>query len=100
AIVDNAAKFSDGDGPVRLRFDADARFARIEVSDSGPGVAPADLPRLFDSYYQTEAGRERGGSGLGLSVARWVVEEHGGPIAAQSGPGHGLTVNIELPVLS
>jgi signal transduction histidine kinase len=100
AIVDNAAKFSGGEGPVQLRFAVEGRRARIAVTDSGPGVDPADLPFLFDSYYQTAAGRMRGGAGLGLSIARWVVEEHGGTIAAESGPSGGLTVNIELPIAS
>lgn len=100
AIVDNAAKFSAGQGQVRLAFSTEAGRASIAVSDSGPGVAAADLPHLFESYYQTETGRLRGGAGLGLSVARWVVEEHGGSIAAESPPGQGLTVRIELPVAS
>lgn len=98
ALVDNAAKFSAGQGAIRLSFSVDGATAHISVTDAGPGVAAADLPFLFESYYQTAAGRARGGSGLGLSVARWVVEQHGGAIAAESAPDKGLTVKIELPV--
>jgi two-component system response regulator QseB len=52
------------------------------VTDRGPGIVAADLPRIFDAYYQAQAGRERGGSGLGLALARWVVEQHGGQVRA------------------
>jgi signal transduction histidine kinase len=72
-------------------------FARVAVEDGGPGVAAADLPHLFERYYQG-AGPARGGSGLGLSVARWVVEQHGGAIAALSEAGRGLVVEFRLPL--
>ena len=98
ALVDNAAKFSGGKGEIKLSFAIRGTTAYIAVTDGGPGVAEADLPYLFESHYQTAAGRARGGSGLGLSVARWVVEQHGGIIAATSAPNKGLTVKIELPV--
>ncbi len=98
AIVDNAAKFSGEVGEVRLTFGVSDTGASIAVSDNGPGVDEADLPFLFESYYQTSAGRARGGSGLGLAVARWVVEQHGGTITAESGRNKGLTVRIDLPV--
>ena len=100
ALVDNAAKFSGGKGAIKLSFAIEGATAHIAVTDGGPGVTDADLPFLFESYYQTAAGRARGGSGLGLSVARWVVEQHGGSIAATSAPETGLTVRIELPVAS
>jgi signal transduction histidine kinase len=100
ALVDNAAKFSGLEGAIRLSFSVKGKRAIIAVSDSGPGVEAADLPFLFESYYQTTVGRARGGSGLGLAVARWVVEQHGGKITATSGLEAGLTVKIELPVAS
>lgn len=100
ALVDNAAKFSGGQGDIRLSFSVEGTHAHIAVTDAGPGVEAADLPHLFESYYQTAAGRKRGGSGLGLSVARWVVEQHGGVIGATSAPHEGLTVKIDLPVAS
>ncbi len=100
ALIDNAAKFSGGEGAIRFGFGLSENQALITVSDSGHGVGQAELPHLFDTYYQTPEGRIRGGSGLGMSVAKWVVEQHGGKIAATSVPGCGLTVQIELPALS
>ncbi|OJU14033.1 MAG: hypothetical protein BGN86_01840 [Caulobacterales bacterium 68-7] len=97
ALLDNAAKFGAGAG-VRLVLARDGDTAVFTVADRGPGVAAADLPHLFDSYYQTDRGRERGGAGLGLSVARWVAEQHGGAIAARSPDGEGLTIEIRLPI--
>jgi signal transduction histidine kinase len=100
ALVDNAAKFSGHEGAIRMSFGVKGKKACISVSDGGPGVDAADLPFLFESYYQTAVGRARGGSGLGLAVARWVVDQHGGTISATSAPEAGLTVKIELPVAS
>ena len=97
ALLDNAAKFGAG-GRVRLALTREGEAAVFTVADQGGGVAAADLPHLFDSYYQTDRGRERGGAGLGLSVARWVAEQHGGAIAARSPDGEGLTIEIRLPI--
>lgn len=97
ALLDNAAKFAAGT-TVRLTLAREGEAARFTVADGGPGVAADDLPHLFDSYYQTPTGRDRGGAGLGLSVARWVVEQHGGEIVAESGEGEGLSIDIRLPV--
>jgi signal transduction histidine kinase len=97
ALVDNAAKYA-GDGPIRLSLTRNGGAARLAVSDGGPGVDAADLPRLFDSFYQAPSSPQRGGAGLGLAVARWVAEQHGGDIAAQNIPGSGLVVEISLPL--
>ncbi|MEM9561523.1 MAG: HAMP domain-containing sensor histidine kinase [Actinomycetota bacterium] len=78
-----------GDGPT----------VRIEISDLGPGIAADHLPHLFDRFYRADYDRAAaGGRGLGLSIARTVVEAHGGTIAASSPPGQGATITIELPV--
>jgi two-component system sensor histidine kinase BaeS len=82
-------------GSVRLRAAADASGVLIEVSDTGPGIAPDVLPRIFDRFYRSG---ERGGSGLGLPIARSLIEAHGGTIAAASEPGSGTTIRIGLPV--
>jgi two-component system, OmpR family, sensor histidine kinase BaeS len=98
AIIDNGVKFSPQGARLRLALDAqeDGR-ARIRIADSGPGVMTEALPRIFDAYYQAEAGRMRGGTGLGLALARWVVEQHGGTIAAANDPAGGCTIAITLP---
>jgi signal transduction histidine kinase len=66
----------------------------IDVQDTGPGIAPEVLPRIFDRFYRSG---ERGGSGLGLPIARSLVEAHGGTIAAASEAGQGTRISIRLP---
>jgi signal transduction histidine kinase len=98
AIIDNGVKFSPQGGLLRLALDTRNGAARIRIADDGPGVMAEALPRIFDAYYQADAGRMRGGTGLGLALARWVVEQHGGTIAAANDPGGGCTIAITLPV--
>src|SRR5438034_8461563 len=96
-VVDNALKFArSGDVVVTTRSD-DARI-EIAVRDQGPGIPQHDLPRIFERFYKVD--RSRGGqtgSGLGLSIARHLVELQGGTIAAESTPGAGTVVRVRLP---
>jgi two-component system sensor histidine kinase BaeS len=71
-------------------------------SDSGPGVAEHELPKLFDRFYRVESSRNRhlGGAGLGLAICSNIVEAHNGTITAQSSPLKGLAIRIEFPVSS
>ncbi len=96
AIVDNAVKFSPVGETVTVRLTRTADAARIDIVDQGSGVADEALPRIFDAYYQADAGRSRGGTGLGLALARWVVEHHDGTIRAANGALGGCTVTIDL----
>lgn len=98
AIIDNAVKFAGPEGGIGVMLDRRSHRARIEISDSGDGVDTIDLARLFDPYFQTKAGRSRGGTGLGLSLARWIVEQHGGVISARNADQGGLIVAIDLPI--
>ena len=101
-LLDNAVKFTTSGGRVAVRLEADAGagWAVLTVSDTGAGIEPAVLPRLFEPFAQAEQGldRGRGGLGLGLSVVKGLVELHGGEVAAASaGPGRGATFTVRLP---
>lgn len=97
ALLDNAIKFSP-DAAVTIGLARYADEAILIICDHGPGVPEEALHRLFDRFHQEPAGRARGGSGLGLSVARWVVDHHQGRIAAANQPGGGLRITIALPL--
>lgn len=77
----------------------DGRRARLVVSDTGQGIDPALLPHVFERFRQGESGRRRpAGLGLGLAIARYIVEQHGGRITAESaGLGRGATFTVDLP---
>jgi signal transduction histidine kinase len=81
---------------VELMADGDADAARIVVSDTGPGIAPADQNRIFDRF-QRSGGPEASGMGLGLPLARQFIEAHGGTITLRSEPGTGAEFTITLP---
>jgi two-component system sensor histidine kinase MprB len=92
-LVGNALKFSDG--PVEVRIER----GRIEVLDRGPGIEPADLPRLFDRFYRSDAARSQPGSGLGLAIVRDMAEQHGGSVFATNRVGGGASIGLVLPVI-
>ncbi|GAB3951801.1 hypothetical protein GCM10028832_05730 [Streptomyces sparsus] len=71
----------------------------IRVADDGPGIAPEDVPRVFDRFWRAEASRSRahGGSGLGLAIVDSIVRAHGGQVTAESAPGEGTSIVIRLP---
>lgn len=98
AVIDNAVKFSAEDGQVDITLTTDHDVAAVRIDDRGIGALPDALPRLFDAYYQTDEGRARGGSGLGLALVRWVAERHGGDARAAARAGGGCAVTITLPI--
>jgi signal transduction histidine kinase len=98
SMADNGVKFSPTGGTLRLRLARAEDSAVIEVADSGAGAPPAELTRLFDPFYQSDDGRARGGSGLGLSLTRWLAEQHGGDVRASNAPGGGCVFAMRLPV--
>jgi two-component system nitrogen regulation sensor histidine kinase NtrY len=93
-LIENALRASAGGGRVEVRVEQLDGMARIAVRDSGPGVPPDQLPRIFDPYFSTHDT----GTGLGLPIARRIAEEHGGGITARNRSGGGLEVAVTLPV--
>ncbi len=97
-LLDNALRHTPAGGVIRLSAAAHEDSVRIQVQDNGPGIAADDLPRVFERMYRADKARQReAGSGLGLAIARSIVVGHGGRIWAESEPGHGATIVIELP---
>jgi signal transduction histidine kinase len=100
-IVGNAIKFTPPHGWIRLTgrllWEAGRPMAQIEVADSGKGIHPEDLPRIFDRFWRGD--RQQGGMGLGLSIAKAVVEAHGGRLWAESPAGEGAVFRFTLPAV-
>jgi heavy metal sensor kinase len=99
-LVDNAVKYTEAGGSVRLSVSREGDRARVDVTDTGIGIAPAERERIFERFFRVDRARVRseGGAGLGLSIVRWAVEEHGGEVAVRSEPGRGSTFSILLPL--
>lgn len=98
-ILRNALEFTPAGGNITVAFRADGQRLSIEIADSGPGIPQEELPRIFDRYYQHRDGSSPR-AGLGLSIARAGVENHGGRIEVQSRPGRGTRFRITLPIRS
>jgi len=97
-LLENASKYSADGTPIRVVVAPSGRGATLAVLDQGPGIPPEELPRLFDRYFQAQRARaKRRGLGLGLFIAKGLVEAHGGSIAAESTPGVGSTFRVWLP---
>jgi signal transduction histidine kinase len=99
-LVGNALKFTPDGGRVRVRVVKLETTCRVEVEDTGPGIAEAELSRIFDRFYQVEGSerRRQGGAGIGLSLARKLSELHGGSVAVKSTLGQGSTFSVILPL--
>jgi len=97
-VVSNAIKYTPAGGQVSVSAGTQAEQACIRVDDSGPGIAPEEMERIFTPLYRGAAGRRfPSGMGLGLSIARDLVAAHGGRIEVQSTPGAGSTFTLWLP---
>jgi signal transduction histidine kinase len=98
-LVDNALRYTPPGGEVVLTTVAVDHGVQVEVHDSGPGIDEKDLPHVFERFYRAEASRSRalGGGGLGLAIAKGIVEAHGGTVGVRVGPGSGATFSFVLP---
>jgi signal transduction histidine kinase len=101
-LVRNALRYTPAGGEIVLSADQYPRSVTLCVRDTGAGIAPDSLPHIFDRFYRADESRhqENGESGLGLAIARSIVEAHGGTISAVSTLGAGTTFRIELPALN
>jgi PAS domain S-box-containing protein len=98
-LLGNAIKFTPRGGAIEVRVSQEPGEVRIDVQDSGIGIADSDLPKLFQKFYQIDPSttREKGGAGLGLSISKALIEAHGGRIGVNSQPGSGSTFWFTLP---
>jgi two-component system sensor histidine kinase BaeS len=99
-LLENSLRYTDAPGLVEVALTTQGDIVRLIVTDSAPGVAEADLERLFEPLYRADAarGRHNGGSGLGLAICVAIAQAHGGRIAAQAAPLGGLQVTVVLPI--
>jgi two-component system, OmpR family, phosphate regulon sensor histidine kinase PhoR len=99
-LIDNAVKYSNAGGKIRVRAESDGERLTLNVSDEGPGIPARDLPRIFERFYRADKARHRelGGTGLGLSIVKHIAQLHGGSVEAASEPGRGTTVRVHLPL--
>lgn len=98
-LMDNAVHYTPPPGQVSLSLRCNGRTAVIDVTDTGIGIGAEEMPHVFDRFYRADRARSRDsvGSGLGLSIAKWIAERHGGSIGIKSAPGLGCRVRVELP---
>lgn len=96
-ILHNAIKYSPPGSIVRLTGSMEADTLTLIVSDNGPGIAAEHLPHVFERFWRADSARSRGGFGLGLSIAQWAVQSHGGRIDVHSAVGQGARFDIVLP---
>lgn len=99
-LFDNALTYTPPGGMITLSLTTDSEQAVLEVSDTGIGIAPEDLPHIFDRFYRADKARSRvhGGTGLGLSIAQWIVDQHNGQIDVHSEPGKGSSFVVRIPL--
>lgn len=93
-LIGNAIKFTPEGGRITVRAETAPGAVRFAVIDTGPGIAPADIPHLFDAFWQARKGA---GSGLGLAIVKGVIDAHGGRITVESQLGHGTTFRFDIP---
>jgi len=97
-LLSNAVKFTPAGGSVTVAATRVDGEVQVSVTDTGPGIAPADQERIFDEFQQTDVGVQQGeGTGLGLALSKRLVELHGGRIWVESEPGHGSRFVFALP---
>ena len=98
-LLTNAIQYNRPDGEVRVKLEAQAGLAVLTIADTGQGIAPADLPHVFERFYRSDSSRTGGGNaGLGLAICKAIVEAHGGTMEAASVAGAGSIFTVRLPI--
>jgi signal transduction histidine kinase len=97
-LIDNAIRYSNKNGEIKISLFKENEIAIIRVSDNGRGISAEDLPCIFDRFYQADKSRGTEGSGLGLSIVKWIVEAHKGTIDVESKLSQGSTFTAKLPI--
>jgi signal transduction histidine kinase len=99
-LLDNAIRHTPAGGTVTIGTDSHEGGVRLWVADTGPGIPPEEVDRVFDRFYRLDTSRARssGGSGLGLAIVKSLAEAHGGRVWVASEPGRGSTFTVMLPV--
>ena len=100
-LLDNAVKYSQPEGKIRLTAERCGDQVRIAVADEGVGIPARDVPRVFERFYRADKARSRqfGGTGLGLSIVKHIAQLHGGSVQAESELGRGSTISVLLPIV-
>ncbi|MEQ1795690.1 MAG: ATP-binding protein [Nitrospira sp.] len=98
-LLDNALAYTPPDGHITIRLNPTPGQVRLQIEDTGAGIAPEHLPRLFERFYRADPARDResGGTGLGLAIVKDIAEAHGGTVAVESTPGQGTLFTVVLP---
>jgi signal transduction histidine kinase len=99
-ILDNACRYTSPGGTIRLSARREGSVVHVSVLDQGPGIAPEDLPHIFERFYRGDKSRARssGGTGLGLAIAKALIEAHGGSIWAENAPTGGARFHFTVPI--
>ena len=100
-LLENALRYTEAGGRIDVRVESAPGEARLTVSDTGVGIPAEDLPYIFERFFRSKASRRvnPGGSGLGLSIVRWIVAAHKGSVTAESEMGKGASFTVKLPVI-
>jgi signal transduction histidine kinase len=98
-LLDNAFKYTPKNGRVEVIAQPNGQSVEVTVADTGIGIAPDDLDHIFDRFYRADTTRHLPGMGLGLAIARHIVEQHEGALHVESEPGRGSRFTVSLPLL-
>jgi two-component system heavy metal sensor histidine kinase CusS len=97
-LLDNALRFTPANGSIHITLSEHNTDFQVAVSDTGCGIAPEHLPRVFDRFYRAESSRSSDGAGLGLALVKSILDLHGGSATIQSQAGQGTTVKLIFPL--